>query len=175
MAGAAKCSVGVVIVAVLVSACGFHLRGAGIDSSIETAEVREVGRAPVSRELARMLRGAGVTVVDEGEEASTVIEILNQREGRRGVSVTDRTKTAEYELSLEVLFRALDAKGAELVPARVARVERVYRLDATNIVGSHEQETLVRSEMEREIVRQIVTVLEAAVRSRKAANAGQTG
>ena len=162
------------VLALLASGCGFHLRGSGLESSIDTAEVREVGRAPVSRELTRLLRGAGVTIVDEEDGASTVIELLSQKEGRRGVSVTDRTKTAEYELSLEVKFRVRDNIG-ELVPERVARVERVYRLDSTNIVGSHEQESLVRSEMEREVVRQIVTVLEAAVRTRNRPDAPQTG
>jgi LPS-assembly lipoprotein len=166
--------VSVVALLVVATGCGFHLRGTGLETSIESAEVREVGHAPVSRELTRLLRSAGVKIIEDGS-ASMVIELLGQKEDRRSVSVTDRARTAEYELSLDVRFRARGEAGAEVIPERVAHVERVYRLDSNNIVGSHEQEALVRTEMEREVVRQIVAALEAATRARAQANAGQAG
>jgi LPS-assembly lipoprotein len=158
---------------VLLASCGFHLRGVGIDTSFKTAEVREVGRVPTSADVAKLLRGAGVELTDD-DSAAAVIELLSQQEDRRGISVTDRARTAEYELSLEVRFRALAPGGAEVIPERIARVQRVYRLDANNIVGSHEQEAIVRSEMQREAARQIVAALEAAMRAHNATTTART-
>jgi len=157
----------------LVAGCGFHLRGVGIESAVESAEIREVGRVALSRDLARALEAAGVNVVESGP-AEVTIELLGQTEDKRGISVTDRARTAEYELSLDVRYRVLGADATELLEERVARIERIYRLDQSNIVGSHEEEALVRREMVQEAVRQIVYSLDAATRARSTTGAGAT-
>ncbi len=56
-----------------------------------------------------------------------------------------------------------------LVEDRSVRVARTYRLDRNNIVGSSEEQALLRGEMEQDVVQQILRSLDTATRNRASA------
>lgn len=159
---------------VLLAGCGFHLRGTDLADSFRTAYVNSARDVSIDDELVRDLGFAGLEVVDDAAAADVVIDLDGQDERRRTASVTERARTAEYELSLEVRYRIVgrDADGSDaartvLVDQRSVRAVRVYRLDRGNVVGSSEEEALLRSEMEQELAQQILRSLDAATRSRQ--------
>lgn len=162
----------------LLAGCGFHLRGSDLSASFDTAYVGSAGDVSIGDELERTLGFAGVDVVADRAEADVRIDLIGQEERRRSVSVTQRARAAEYELSLVVRYRIValdDASGEEpvetpLVPDRAVRAVRVYRIDRANIVGSSEEEALLRGEMEQDLVQQIVRSLDAATRNLQASS-----
>ena len=70
------------------------------------------------------------------------------------------------ELALEVTFSVEDSAGKELAPERSLRVARVQRIDVDNIVGSSEEEALLRDEMRQELASRMVRSLAMVAKAR---------
>lgn len=166
---------GAIVMLWVLAGCGFHLRGNELSANFERAYVSSVSAVTIERQLARSLGFAGVEVVTDRSAADVVIDLTAQRDNRRSISVTERVRTAEYEISLEIRYRivAQEPAGADtepvqtlLVEERSIRVARTYRLDRNNIVGSSEEQALLRGEMEQDLVQQILRSLDTATRSR---------
>lgn len=162
---------GAILMVLVLAGCGFHLRGNELSANFETVFLSSTRAVTIERELARSLGFAGVEVVTDRSAADVVIDLTAQLDGRRSISVTERARTAEYEISLEIRYRVIGREPAEtvLVKDRSIRVARTYRLDRNNIVGSSEEQTLLRSEMEQDVVQQILRSLDAATRNRASA------
>jgi outer membrane lipopolysaccharide assembly protein LptE/RlpB len=61
----------------------------------------------------------------------------------------------------------LENRAGDLIIAPASPVtERVYTLDQANLMGSNEEEELLREEMQDEIIEQIIRRVEASTRSR---------
>jgi DNA polymerase-3 subunit delta len=112
-------------VVLAVSGCGFQLRGFGQGSHIGSVQIVAARTVSFTDTVTQQLRQSGVDVVDEGERARFVLEILSQQEDRRTLSVTELARTAEYELLIDVTYRALDAKGE--LPDRGVRAPDLSR------------------------------------------------
>ncbi len=170
------------VMVVVLAGCGFHLRGNELSANFDRVHVSAVSAVTIERQLARSLGFAGVEVVGDRTAADVVIDLTAQRENRRSISVTERARTAEYELSLEIRYRIVaqepadaDAKPVQtvLVEDRSIRVARTYRLDRNNLVAGSEEQSLLRGEMEQDLVQQILRSLDTATRNRVSTPAPQ--
>ena len=156
-------------VAVLATGCGFQLRTWDLAVGFETARIVADSGVDLDIDLARALESAGVRVVDA--DAAVVIELSDQRDDWRSVSVTRGARTAEYELALQVSFAVAGGDGSELAPDRVLRTERVARLDRDNLIGSSEERRLLAAEARAELVGRMVRTLDALSRPPEPAHA----
>ena len=116
---------------------------------------------PLSRALEQALRESGAAIV-EADAAAVIVSLSDERETRRGVSLTPGGQVAEFEIALQVVVAAQDAKGKAVVARRTVRAERVYRLDVNNLVGSRAEETLILRELRADVAQRIVRSLGAA-------------
>ena len=145
-----------VVLATLVG-CGFQLRNWDLSSAFATASVVASEGVTLDDALVRALGYSGLEVVAEGSDV--VLRLSEEREERRSAAVTAAGRAAEVELALEVTVSVQDAAGKELAPERVLRVARVQRIDVDNIVGSSEEEALLREEMRQELASRMVRSL----------------
>ena len=138
-------------------------------------------RSEIAAPLQRTLRQLGVAEV-ERSAASVVVNILDQRSRRRSVSTSGQARAAEYELDYSVLYQLEDGSGNALgEPVWIER-QRVYRIDRGNIVGSNQEQTLLRREILDDAAGQIVRALALVSRTKqdtqqekvKPRDAGQT-
>ncbi len=144
-------------------ACGFQLRAWQLDGVFHV----EGEDAPaLVRAVQRGLRESGAASAGDADDADIVVRLADEREARRGVSLTPGGRVAEYEVSLQVSFVAEAANGEAIIPRRVVRAERVYSLDVNNLVGSREEEALIREELRRELAERIVRNLAAVANAR---------
>ena len=150
----------VITVGLLVSGCGFKLRSYDLGVGIESYALVGKVRGAITSPLRQALRQAGVAEVAR-QEADVVIELLDQRSDRRPTSVAGQARAAEYETSLGVQFRVLDSQGVVRADAQWVERYRIYRLDRDNVVGSSEEQALVRQELEQDVVSQILRVVNA--------------
>lgn len=158
-------------VTLLLGGCGFHLRSYDVGTDLSSAYVVANARNPLEQPLRDALRQAGVTEADSAGDAEVVLELLDARRQRRNVSFSGQAEVAEYELDLGVRYRITDAEGTELVPEQWLERQRVYRVDADNIVGTSEEQALIEREMERDLVQSILRTLNTVVQQRGAAEA----
>jgi LPS-assembly lipoprotein len=150
----------------MLSGCGFHLRSYELDSAVESFALTGDTRARIAGPLRRAMSQAGVTEISI-QDAALVIDVLDERSGRRSASIAGRARAAEYEMSYGVRFRVL-ADGTELAAPQWLWRERVYRIDRENIVGSSEEQTILEREMMQDLVSQIVRIVDTV--SRNASN-----
>ncbi len=146
------------------TSCGFHLRTWDLGVSLDSARVEASQRSLLAEPLRRVLRQSGVSEADEGE-SQIIVKLLDQRSNRRSVSVTGQARAAEYETTLEVRYQVHDADGAELIPPRWVRSERVFRVNRDNIVGNSEEQALIEREMQSDLIQQILRSLNAVTQT----------
>ena len=146
------------------TACGFQLRTFELDANIERAVLEGAAAGTtLGSDLRRALQQAGVELVAATAAETTDpiasdlhVQLLAVRERRRSISVTGAARAAEYELLLDVNYGLRDGADAELLAPRWLNVQRVYRVDRNNLVGSNEEENLLRDEMRSDAVAQIL-------------------
>ncbi|MFN3239831.1 MAG: LPS assembly lipoprotein LptE [Pseudomonadales bacterium] len=148
----------------LLTACGFHLRGTGAPA----LDVQRVALSGSPRdlidELGDTLKTIGVSVGGDGEPEYR-INLANESLTRRAVASSGAITVSEYEVRIVAIFSIFDAEGKELIPASELVAERVYSFDATNFVSNTEEEALLIEEMRQDIAGQLVRRFSATLRN----------
>ena len=139
--------------------CGFHLRGqgpalAGLPSPLAVTGLSPF--APLMRELREQLKLATVTVVDEPAQAAATLALSGARSDTRLLSVNSRNKAVEYVLEQSVDFTLLGADGTPILPRQTVEIRRIQYRPEGAILGSDNETELLREEMNRELVAQLL-------------------
>ena len=153
------------VVCLLLGGCGYHLRGSDIETQVDAVYVRSVPTVDIAEQLTRNLRGSGVTVLDQSDANAVTIDLLEQQQERRTVTTTEQAQAAEYRLEVSVRYRIVGAGDVELVTDRWASSSRVFPVDRNNLVGTSQEQLLMRDEIAGDIVAQVLRSLSAATKS----------
>lgn len=153
-----------VLLAGLVSGCGFHLRGLGLETTMESVFVSgpsglQAGRSELAGDLRRAFAQNGVELADAAGGAELLLRVLDERRGRRSLSVTGQARAAEWELTLGLQFSASlpgEDDAQPLIEPRWLEVKRFFRVDRNNIVGSNEEQRLIERELKNDLVQQVL-------------------
>ncbi len=164
----------IIVVAVLSGvfyACGFHLR-----SSVELPEgMRSVyadGFTPGSPFLTylgqKLQRGDG-ELTQSRQDARVVLKALNEQFLRREVSLSQTGKANSYELTYILTYNLQDPAGDAILAQQTISVIREYFNPQVDVIGKSEEENVIRKEMYREAVRNLLSRVEIALHGRSAA------
>jgi len=152
-------------VVVLLSACGFHLRGS-IELPAELTEVAIEGTRP-NGELGVAVRNGfsrvGGQVVDSAASARSVLVITQDSSSRRVLSVDSIGQANEYELAYTLGFRLDDPDGNNRVVQQSINLRRQYRYDPTKTLAKADEEARLVREMRQDGVRQMLRRLKAGI------------
>lgn len=148
---------------VVLQACGFHLRGMGDGEanqikSFSLSAVDQYG--DLAQLLINRLETSGIELVTngQGEQIADVhLFMSGERFSRRAASTTGDISVAEYEIRLEadVLFSS-GPEAEESLPQITIFEERTYSFDGSSLVGSGEEEGVLKAEMRRNLVEEII-------------------
>lgn len=151
----------------VLSSCGFQLRTWKLDGNIETMLVtNNTSFVQIGADLERAIGQTGVTLLTRADTERTPqlqVQLEQANQNRRSISVGGDARAAEYELLLEVNFVLLDDKSVELIEPRWIRVRRVFRINRGNLMGSNEEETILKGEMRADVVQQILRAINQVV------------
>ena len=150
---------------VCLGGCGFALRGSNVATHVEAVYVHAAPRVDVSADLERSLRSSGVRVLDAAEAEAVTVNLFEQREERRIISTTEEAQAAEYRVELRVRYSITGADDMVLAPEQWTSATRVVPIDRNNLVGTSQEQALIRGEMSRDVVQQILRSLAATTRS----------
>lgn len=160
------------LLTIMLAGCGFHLRGSDIHGAATLSpELKIMFIDGVRRNSALMtalradLTASDVQVVDSSDDATAIMRILSNNFNRRTLSVSSASgKVREFELHYEVTFVVNNKEGDILVPTQRARLVRDFTFDETRVLGKDSEESILRKEMEQDIVQQILIRLQAHAR-----------
>ena len=144
-----------IIAASLISGCGFKLRGDfTMPESLSTVSI-EGGNLPLNEQLTSYLERSGSTVVNNGEESTTLV--LTRTEFERKVATTDANGLATgYNYQYIVNFEVNDAEGTNLLPNATINQFRSLSYEAGDELTVEREEEFLREEMEKDISLQIM-------------------
>ena len=144
--------------AVLLSACGFQLRGTGTNQ-LTITELDVSARnayGDTVRELRQVLENSGVKLT---ANAPYKLILTSEKESQRSASYSGNGGTAEYELTNVLNYEVVGHNNLSLLNNKV-EVHKVYLQDASNIAGSGQEAVIIRKEMRRDLIQQMVLRLE---------------
>jgi LPS-assembly lipoprotein len=154
----------ILLLSALLSACGFQPRGQAPQLQNLPQPVHISGiqaYSPLHRELTRQLQQAGVALADDGNSASSLLRIHDQRSGRRLLSVDSNNQAVEFELEESLKFSLRHATQGELVEDQTVRVLRILYRPGSEVLAREREEKQLRDDMRRDLVGRIIRRLQA--------------
>ena len=140
----------------LLSACGFHLRGqAGMPFDTLYLDAANPG-TPFIADLRRNLEANKVKLVGTAEQADVVLNIVLEAPEKQILTLGGSGRVNEFQLLYRVSLRAYDLKQQEWIPAEEIVLRRDYLYDDTKILAKEAEEALLYQSMRSDMVRQIV-------------------
>ena len=144
--------------AVLLSACGFQLRGTGttelaikeLDLSARNAYGETV------TQLRQVLQSSGVKVY---AGAPYKLTLTDEQESQRTLSYAGSGRSAEYELTNVLSYEIQGHDNLSLLSDKL-QVQKVFLHDGNNLTGSDQEADEVRKEMRRDLVQRMVLRLQ---------------
>lgn len=150
----------ILALALLLSACGFQLRGTA-ELPFETIYLPATGG--IGLDLKRnILAGTRTTVVDDPKQARAVFEFLQELRQKDILSLTAGGRVREFRLLYKVAFRVHDGKGGEFLPAATLQLARDFTFNDAEVLAKEAEEQLLYREMQSDMVRQIMRRLSGA-------------
>lgn len=153
-----------VLLAVQLTACGFHLRGS-VDLPIELTDMALLDGEPatdIAGDLHQALRERGVRVSDDVKQAKALLQVHGESFKKRVSAVGVDGKAKEYRLSYGVTFSLKGADGEWWLSQDSVTVQRDMPFDATAVLAMSQEEGQLRGEMRREAVTHILRRLQYA-------------
>jgi len=116
----------------------------------------------IADDIRDALTDAAFTIAPNRDEADIMLRLTDEERRERVVSVRSTGRVSELELSHTVNMLIAKSEGADDLGYSTARtlnrveVTREYTSDETGVLGKENEARILRSEMETELVRQIV-------------------
>jgi LPS-assembly lipoprotein len=144
--------------AVLLSACGFQLRGTGtteltikeLDLSARNAYGETV------TDLRQMLESSGVKVYNG---APYKLYLADEQENQRILSYAGAGRTGEYQVNTVLSYDIIGENNLNLLSSKL-EVQKVFIHDGNNLVGSDQEANDARRETRRELVQRMMLRLQ---------------
>ncbi|WP_082538745.1 LPS assembly lipoprotein LptE [Lysobacter sp. Root494] len=157
--------------ALVLSACGFHLRDALVlPNDLGPVRVASTDRySPLPDSLTRSIQRAGAQIAGPDDATATVIDLLSERWGNTPISVDQFGRAQEYSLRYAVVFEVRRADGTKAVPRQAVELSRDYVSSPTDSIGEESERDLLEKELRREMAASIIRRLNAVARTGGAA------
>lgn len=143
----------------LLTACGFHLRGTTPFPMSELALVDAASSTDVFTELGRALLDVGIDINDS---APLVLQLHGETSGKRVLSVTTEGRAREYGLRYVLRFSLRHEDGGVWLDNEQVEASRDLRFDESAVLATTAEEAQLKSEMRREAVDKVLRILQHA-------------
>ncbi len=145
----------------VLSACGFQLRGVGDNATTLPDDWKNMHlvtsnpNGEFSREVETRFAAQGIQW-NTWEDANYRLDLGAERFSQRNLSLNAEARVAEFELTMTARFSVLDADNQVIIAATEVAVVRQMENDPRNVVGKAEETRIIKSEMRGDLARQIM-------------------
>ncbi|HNP35157.1 MAG TPA: hypothetical protein PKK10_04840 [Woeseiaceae bacterium] len=144
------------------AACGFHLQGTLTTPEVmQRTYIQTVDRhSQFYLRLRRELLAAGIDVVDDEAEAGAVFAVYVDDTNQRVLSVSARNVPTAYEVYYSIRYSVISGTNT-LLEQQDLTLTRDYTYDSTLVLGKAHEETLLRDEIAKDLVRIVLEQVSA--------------
>lgn len=151
----------ILLLAVSLSACGFHLRG----SYTLPWDTLYLGLPENNEMHAQMKRGIEAStptrILNDANQAQASLVILGNTQSKSILSLSGTGLVREFQLTRVFAYKIQDAAGKELVPANQIILQRDMTFDDAHLFAKEAEETMIWKEMQNDLVQQLLRRLAA--------------
>ena len=149
--------------ALLLSSCGFQLRGAA-PLPFDTLYMPGTSGG-IALDLKRNIQaGTRTAVIDDAKKAEAILEFLQELREKKILSLAATGRVREFQLIYRVTFRVHDGKGGEFLPVSAVELSRDVSFNDTDVLAKETEEALLYRDMQFDMVQLILRRLAAAQR-----------
>ncbi|HTY02230.1 MAG TPA: LPS assembly lipoprotein LptE [Rhodocyclaceae bacterium] len=160
----------IVVATLLLSACGFHLRGA-YSMPFDTLYIALPETADLRAVIKRTVEASTQTrVVDDAKDAQATLQILADLPEKKILALNSAGRVREYQLTRTFVFKVTDGKSGEYLPQSTLAINRDMTFDDSQVLAKAAEETLLWRDIQNDLVQQLLRRL-AAAKLRPAASA----
>lgn len=144
------------------TACGYTLReSTPLPAVLGNVAIDAVDYdSPLVTDLQNELKAAGATLKPLNTVGASTLRIQAETVERNVVSLDERAKVGEYELTYRVVYAVDGGDGKPLLRDTRIVLSRVYSFDEQQAIGAGQEEEIIRGELRREAVRMIMERLQ---------------
>ncbi|MGR8933773.1 MAG: LPS-assembly lipoprotein LptE [Gammaproteobacteria bacterium] len=153
--------------ALLLTACGFHMRGTMLLPEAMQNIYLENASSTLATEVKKTLKFSNAKIVSSKQSAGVIIKIVNEQFRTISLSISSHGKTNEFELFYSLDFEILDAEGKILQPKKNMIITRSYFNDQTQVLAKGNEATLLRQQIYQQAGSNLVDRAGAALESAK--------
>lgn len=147
---------------VLVTGCGFQLRGT-YPLPFASLYIDQPPTTELYAGLSRTIRtGSHVNIVATREEAEVMLQILSDQRSKDILSLSAAGRVSEYQLIRTLDFRLVDPAGREWMPSRRITVRRDISYNDDQVLSKESEENLLWRDMQQDLVQQLLRRLVTA-------------
>ena len=142
--------------ALLLSACGYHLRGAlELPAGLKNVYL-EGGSGQLQEQFNSAMKTSSVGIASSPETAGMIVRIFNEDNQRRILSLSSTGTANDFELEYRFDYELVDSKNKVLMPRQSLEIKREYYNDQVAVIAKGNEEIVIRNEMYQQAVRSIV-------------------
>jgi LPS-assembly lipoprotein len=152
----------IALIALLLTACGFHLRGAYV-FPFKTASIEVPGALPeFAVQLKRVLQNEGsINVVESTAKPQARIRMLEIFTDKRILSLSSGGKVREFALEQRIRFDVVDENDRELLAPTTIAATRDFSFSDAQALAKEGEERLLRADMQSDLIAQVLRQLQA--------------
>jgi LPS-assembly lipoprotein len=155
----AKFVTSIALVAILIlPGCGWHLRGSEpLPVQLQSVYLQvKSDNNSFARDLRGALKAIDVTLANAASEVNYQLIVSTPNNKKRILSTTDTARVAEYTLISELTFSVRDPAGKTLISPTRLSTDKIHLFNRENAASAFEEESLLRKEMHRELIQQLI-------------------
>ena len=142
--------------ALLLSACGYHLRGAlELPAGLKNVYL-EGGSGQLQELFNSAMKTSSVGIASSPETAGIIVRIFNEDNQRRVLSLSSTGTANDFELEYRFDYELVDSKNKVLMPRQSVEIKREYYNDQVAVIAKGNEEAVIRNEMYQQAVRSII-------------------
>ncbi|WP_047250315.1 LPS assembly lipoprotein LptE [Chromobacterium subtsugae] len=142
----------------LLSACGFHLRGLGgsVKELPFSTMYLEAANTGIEADLRTVLaRNSKLTLLPAAKQAQAVVTVLNENQSKDILTINAGGKINEYQLTYTATVRVV-LGGVPIEPDMEVSVRRSMNYSDSAVLGKEQEEGLLWADARRDAAEQIV-------------------
>lgn len=155
----------IILLALSLSACGFHLRGhdlKGASFPFKSLYFNAAAPTPFVADLKTSLELYNIQLIPTPDKADLTLVIVTEAADKQILALSGAGQVLEYQLRYRVSLRAYDKQMVEWMPADEILLQRTLTYDPAQILAKEQEEALLYRDMRSDAVQQVMRRLSRA-------------